>query len=460
MELWESSAGELTSAYTAGAASPIEAVASVIARIEANDDPVGAFTVTTFERALAEARARTDELVRGERRGSLHGVPVAVKELYDVAGAETSYGSEMLVGRVPKADAAAVGRLKAAGAVVVGLTRTHEFAWGITTQHETRGSTRNPWNPDFVPGGSSGGSAAAVACGFVPIALGSDTAGSIRIPAAYCGVMGFKPTYGTVSLDGACPLSPSLDHGGPLARTGDDIAACIEALIGAPSGRGREDLNDLVVAVCPDLRGLPLADEHEAAFQAAVEIARGLGAGVVETPFESAEGMYEDVFSPIQLYEAYRVHTEDLGFYPGRADEYSASVARRIELAGTVTRADYERAVRRRDEIRTRFAELFEVADLLIAPCSAGPPSPVSDPNRAPYGGERVPFRDVVLPYTVPFNLAGVPACTVPVALDALGIPVGVQIAGGFGADDLVVAAAGALVRALGPPRFPEVEAA
>jgi aspartyl-tRNA(Asn)/glutamyl-tRNA(Gln) amidotransferase subunit A len=213
----------LLSGYDCGEFSPRDVVAELSARIQQVDSSIGAFTVLTLDVALRDADACTEELAHGIRRGSLHGVPIAIKELFDVKDARTTYGSMVMGERLAEHDAEAVRRLRDAGAIILGLTRSHEFGWGITTQHARMGSTRNPWAFNRVPGGSSGGSAAAVAAGMVPIALASDTGGSIHIPSAYCGVAGLTPTYGRVSKCGAVPVAPSLDPGlisrdvGPLA---------------------------------------------------------------------------------------------------------------------------------------------------------------------------------------------------------------------------------------------------
>ena len=192
MDIWQQSATQLIDAYRSGDASPLEAVESILDRIERLDPAIGAFREVFHERAIGKARQRSEELARGEWAGPLHGVPVAIKELFDVEGAVGCYGSTILADRIARSDAAAVARWREAGAIVVGTTRSHEFGWGITTQHAELGSTLNPWDTDRVPGGSSGGSAAALAAGMVPLALGSDTGGSIRIPACFCGIAGIK----------------------------------------------------------------------------------------------------------------------------------------------------------------------------------------------------------------------------------------------------------------------------
>lgn len=203
-------ARELLAGYAAGDFTPTEVVQAVAERIAGVDQSVGAFTTLCLERAIDEARATE----RGERTGPLAGVPIGVKDLFDSEAVRTTYGSPMFEGHVPQRDAEALRRVRAAGAILVGKTQTHEFAWGITSVNELLGSTRNPWALERISGGSSGGSAVALATGEVPLALGSDTGGSIRVPAGFCGVVGLKTTYGRVSLAGAWPLARSLDHPG------------------------------------------------------------------------------------------------------------------------------------------------------------------------------------------------------------------------------------------------------
>jgi aspartyl-tRNA(Asn)/glutamyl-tRNA(Gln) amidotransferase subunit A len=445
-QVWQLSTGELRASYERRELSPREAVAALIEHIERHDASIGAFTTPTFERALADAADLTDELAAGESRGALHGVPVGIKELFDVGGAETTYGSPMLAGRIPQHDAEAVRRLRAAGCIVMGLTRSHEFGWGITTQNERLGSTVNPWSTDRVPGGSSGGSAAALAMGFVPVALGSDTGGSIRIPAAFCGVAGFKPTYGRVSKRGAVALAPSLDHPGPLAR---DVAGLVAA-IGALSGYDGADpttltsdlvldgagdgLAGLVVGVCPDLHVRPLWPDHQRVFDRSVAVVESAGARVIEVAFPDAAAI-RPAFGVIQMAEAHDYHAVALGLYPGRRDEYGGDVAHRLDMASEVTLGSYLDARRRAATFDRRFQQIFESVDVVLTPVTGGGPSTTSRPDVVVANGEVVPFRDLVMDYTVPQDLAGLPTCAVPVGRDGDGIPVAVQLTAGFGRD-------------------------
>jgi len=247
-------ATELLEAYAARTLSPVE----VVAELSAKDDPHGAFWARCPERAGEEARAAEARWADGTAR-PLEGVPLAVKDLFDTEGVETTYGSPMFRGYVPERDATAVAIAREAGAIVLGKTATHEFAWGYSSINDAMGTVRNPRDRERVAGGSSGGSAAAVADGLAPLALGTDTGGSIRVPAAFCGVYGLKPTFGRVSLDGVWPLARTLDHAGPIAGSIRDLRLFYEVL-----ARPLEIVSVLRAGVCPDLhlaRIEPLLDQ-------------------------------------------------------------------------------------------------------------------------------------------------------------------------------------------------------
>jgi len=450
-ELWQLGVSGLRAAYARGDTSPVEVVEECIDRIEALDLRVGAITTKIYERALHEARVCAG--AGKHERPPLHGIPVVVKEIFDVAGAETTYGSAALRGRVPKVDGDAVGRLRRAGAVVVAMSRSHEFAWGITTQSKHMGGTRNPWDLGRVPGGSSGGSAAAVALGYVPVALGSDTGGSIRIPSCFCGVSGFKPSWGRIPMGGACPLAPSLDHGGVVARLPADLVE-VSSVVGGRTPRVTgADFRSLRLGFCRDSGVIPPTAHHRDVFDATVDAARSLGWSPCEVSIGSPEHLY-DVFSRIQLFEAYRVHRQDLRLLPEREHEYSAAVAARLVLARDVTATQYRRACAERREIRRRFAAVFEEVDVLLSPITAGGPSRVERPD---YAGDEtgLRFRDLVMPFTVPQNLAGTPACAIFAGFDGDGLPIGVQLCAPAGEDDRCLAAAAALAEAVGGPPWP-----
>jgi aspartyl-tRNA(Asn)/glutamyl-tRNA(Gln) amidotransferase subunit A len=412
---------ELRAAFAARELSPVEIVDAAADHAE-----LGAFVTLTLERAREEAVAAEKAYRDGTAR-PLEGLTLAVKDLYDTEGVETSYGSRIFKGHVPKADAHAVKRARDAGAIVVGKTLTHEFAWGITSNNPHFPPCRNPWDPERIPGGSSGGSAVAVATGGAALALGSDTGGSIRIPAAFCGISGLKPTYNRIPATGLFPLARSLDHAGPMARTPEDVRMLFEALTG---GRAHGEPAKRV-AICPDLHLHPLTPGIQRAFERAAEAFRAFEVG-----FEEAERIYP-AFVAIQSVEAALVHAAT---FPSRRDEYGEDVAARIERARTVTLEEYAEATATRERIRAGFARVFAAADLLLTPIHAHPP------ELRGVGAQS--FRDAVLPYTVPQDLAGLPSAAVPVGFDDLGLPVGVQLTGPAHSEGRVLAAAEALFSA------------
>ena len=461
-ELWRLTAGQLAQHFAAGTASPAEALDSVLGRIAAVDGHIGAFACVLEDQARARAAELTEELAQGHSRGPLHGVPVAVKELFDVRGAPGDYGSEVLAGRIADADAECVRRLRRAGAVIVGTTRSHEFGWGITTQHQTRGGTRNPWDLNRVPGGSSGGSGAAVAAGMVPAAVGSDTGGSIRIPACFCGVAGLKPTFGRIGRTGGVALAPSFDTVGALGRSISDAALLVEAMSGpdrndpdctgtgyGTTDRPRPSLTGVRVATAPALIDIDLDDGIAAVYGQALDSLERLGAELVEIDLPAAEEILE-AFRPLQMAEAHHVH-RSMGLFPDRADLYGPDVRSRLEAAANVSINDYLAAQRERRRIAAAFDRQLERVDGLVIPISAVGPSRIDRPDEAVLNGRSLPLRDTVMRFTVPQNMTGLPAGIVRAGFDPEGLPVGVQLTASRGQESAVVAIAAALQAELGP---------
>jgi aspartyl-tRNA(Asn)/glutamyl-tRNA(Gln) amidotransferase subunit A len=420
---------------------PVEVVDALAKRIEQAEPVVNAFTTLTLEQARADALRVTDAYGRDEATAPLAGVPFAVKDLFDTEGVRTTYGSAIFADHVPARDAEAVRRMKGAGAILIGKTSTHEFAWGITSVNPHFGAVRNPWAPERFSGGSSGGSGASLAVRETPLALGSDTGGSIRVPAAFCGVVGLKPTYGRVSTAGAFPLARSLDHPGPMARTPADAALFLAVIAGVdpedPStvdiplgdleGELRGGLEGLRVGLCPDLHVVPLAPDVEAAWASAVRVVEGLGARLVEVALPEASRIFE-TFTRIQRAEVLFAH-ERRGLYPAQADRYGADVRGRLELATKVTLGEYLAAEAERERVRAGFARMFQEVDLLLTPVAAGPPLPIGE-ERLVHLGREIEFRELVMSYTTPQDLVGLPACSIRAGFDSLGIPVGAQFTG------------------------------
>jgi aspartyl-tRNA(Asn)/glutamyl-tRNA(Gln) amidotransferase subunit A len=398
------SAGELLEHYRARARSPVEVVAELSAAIEA--DTHGAFWATCLDRAAEEARASEAAWARGDAR-PLEGVPIAVKDIFDTEDVVTTYGSGMFREHVPARDAEAVRRVRLAGAIVLGKTATHEFAWGFSSINDHLGTVRNPLDRERVAGGSSGGSAAALAAGLAPLAVGTDTGGSIRVPSAFCGTYGLKPTWGRVSLEGVWPLAPTLDHAGPMARTADDLALLLAVLAPVPHHVAPTPPR---VAVCPDLHGAPL--EPRLARAHAV-LAERLAA--TELPFPETE-LIVPSFRAIQLAEGHKTHRAS-GLYPARAAEYGADVLGRVELGAAVTLPELLAAHHGRETVRAAFGRLFEQADVLLTPAVPVGAPRIEDERAAPA------LRESVLSYTAPQDLLGLPACVLPDGMQLTGPP-------------------------------------
>jgi aspartyl-tRNA(Asn)/glutamyl-tRNA(Gln) amidotransferase subunit A len=433
--------------------SPVEVTEAHLDRIAASGARLNAFLLVTAERALAEARAAERDLAAGRRRGPLHGVPLALKDLFDTAGLATTAGSKVLAGHVPARDAAAYERLREAGLVLVGKTQMHEFAFGTTSDNPHHGPARNPWDLERSPGGSSGGSGAALAAGMCAASLGTDTGGSIRIPAAACGVVGLKPTLGRVSRRGVVPLCWSLDTVGPMARTVEDVALLLDAVAGPDpedescSTRPAEAFGRELEAGVRDLAlGVPgewFFDHVEPGIVAAVEAALAAleraGARRVEVATPSMAGAHT-AHHAIVAVEAAAFHGRWLR---ARPLDYGDDVRRGLELGSLVPAVDYVNARRMQTVTRRTFAAALERADVLVTPALPAAPLRVGEPmSREP----AVAWNRLL----TPVNLAGLPALSVPCGFDGAGLPVGLQVVGRPFAEARVLRVARAVERAVG----------
>ena len=411
---------EVAALYRSRALSPVEVTAMFLGRIERFNPDLNAFITVSAETALEAARRAEAELFSGLDRGPMHGVPVALKDLIDTVGVRTTCGSRVRARHLPDADAEIVRRLDTAGAVVLGKTNLLEFAYGAV--HPDFGPTLNPWNTARTAGGSSGGSAAAVAAGLCCAAVGTDTGGSIRIPASYCGVAGFKPSYGLVDLGGVFPLSPSLDHAGPVARSSRDAAALLGALTGRVfSASG--SLSELRCAVDPAyLEKTEVQPAVLEAFTEACAVFRAAGAKIVETGFpelERANGALRDILLP----EASVVHAADI---PKHAADYAPATLTQLEHGFTIPATVYLEALAFQRTLQRRFADTFLSLDALLTP-TAPWVAPAEDPRVT--GDEGA----AEMHFTGPFNLLGLPALSVSCGLG--GLPVGLQIVTAYGED-------------------------
>jgi aspartyl-tRNA(Asn)/glutamyl-tRNA(Gln) amidotransferase subunit A len=435
-----------------GEASPGELVEACLDRIAALDDRLRSFVVVLAERAREDARRAEREIAAGDYRGPLHGIPIAIKDLADVAGVPTRAGSAVLAAAgAATADATVVARLREAGAIVLGKTTTHEFAFSVFTP-----PTRNPWQLDRVPGGSSGGSAVAVAAGMAFAALGSDTGGSIRIPAACCGVVGLKPTYGRVSKAGVTPLSWSLDHLGPLSRSVADAAAFLQVVAGPdPADPTTRDvlvddyMADLDRGVAGLRIGIPdryfgarLDPAIAAAIQAAVARLAAAGASCQEVAIPALDRVLDVHYLTI-LAEAATYHR---AHHADQFLDYAEDVQRFLAIGASIPAVDYIEAQRARRGVLAEMLAAFHVVDLLAMP-TLPIEAPTTDQDTIIWDDGDEDALTTLIRFTCPFNQTGLPAISVPCGLGPSGLPIGLQLVGPPFAEGRVLRAAAAAER-------------
>jgi aspartyl-tRNA(Asn)/glutamyl-tRNA(Gln) amidotransferase subunit A len=422
--------------------SPVELTKKCLARIETLGSALNAFITVTAESALTQARTAEAQILRGNWRGPLHGIPLALKDLIDTAGTRTTAASALFKDRVPTEDAEVVRRLKSAGAVLLGKQNLHECAYGGSSMISYYGEVRNPWNQAYIAGGSSGGSAAAVAAGLCYGALGTDTAGSVREPAALCGIVGLKPTYGRVSVHGVIPLSLSLDHVGPITRTVSDSALMLQAI----AGWDEKNMNSADMPV-PDYRaalreeskpariGVPrrffyedLDPEIASAVEQALGIVSDLGGDLREIDLDIPTDR------TLQSAEAYAYHAEFVSRSP---ELYLPETLRRIRKGEDISGDEVEQRRRELTKIRREINRVFDDVDILVTPTTPIPAPAIADLKRNP--DLLRPLELVLLRNTRPVNVWGLPAISVPCGLTAAGLPIGLQIIGAHWREDRVL---------------------
>jgi aspartyl-tRNA(Asn)/glutamyl-tRNA(Gln) amidotransferase subunit A len=413
-----------------------------LARIERLDNALSAFITVTAERARADARRADEELARGVSRGPLHGIPIALKDLYDTAGIRTTCHSRAFLDRVPDQDAEVVGRLREAGTVLLGKLAMHEFATGAPDLDGPFPVARNPWNTERQPGGSSSGSGAGVAAGLCAAALGSDTGGSIRWPATWCGIVGHKPTFGLVSRRGVVALSWSLDHVGPMARTVEDNAIMLQVLAGhdpedAASARVPiPHYREALAATIEGVRvGVPwshieatrdrLHPEVLRSFESALDdlVDLGVTLSAVQLPYAD---VIAEVATHISTSEGFAFHEARLKEDP---QKFGPGARNRFLQGALRSAADYIQALRARDVIRRATTELMHSVDIIALPTSPVPPTRFDDP--AAYGPPTT--------YTRLANMTGQPSVSVPCGFTGDGLPIGLMLTGRAFEDDLVL---------------------
>jgi aspartyl-tRNA(Asn)/glutamyl-tRNA(Gln) amidotransferase subunit A len=425
------SIAEISELIRRGDVSPVELTRECLDRIEELNPTLNAFITVTADSALTEAQRAETEIRSGNRRGPLHGIPIGLKDLIDTAGVRTTAGSAVFQDRIPVEDADVVVKLKAAGAVILGKQNLHEFAYGGSSLVSHFGPVRNPVNPEFIAGGSSGGSAAAVASGMCYAAIGTDTAGSIREPAALCGVVGLKPTYDLVSTRGIVPLSPSLDHAGPITRSVEDAAIVLES-IGESSAVYRENLATGVKRLRIGIPRTFFFDDLNADVASSVEQAI---ADITKLGAETHDiDLTVSTDRTLQAYESYQFHREMLATTP---ELYQPDTLRRIRSGEKVTDDQYEVARRKLESERAQIAELFHKVDVFLTPTTPIPAPRISDLLSDP--AQLRPAELLLLRNTRPINVWGLPAISVPCGVTSSGLPIGLQIVGPQGAEPEVL---------------------
>jgi aspartyl-tRNA(Asn)/glutamyl-tRNA(Gln) amidotransferase subunit A len=409
--------------------SPVELTTACLARIEQLNPTINAFITVMHDSALAQAREAEAEIRVGNWRGPLHGIPIGLKDLIDTAGVKTTCGSALFKNRVPTEDAEIVRRLKMAGAVLIGKQNMQEFAYGGTSTSSYFGPVHNPCDIERIAGGSSGGSAAAVATGMCFGAIGTDTGGSVREPAAFCGIAGLKPTYGRVSTRGVFPLSPSLDHVGPLCRNVIDTALLLQAIVGYdkldatsvdwPVDSYTETLSTKTKPRIGVVRSPYFDDldpEIENAMDQTLKQLSELSADILEVDLPPTP-------TAVQGPEVYAVHSH---YFTESPELYGRWIQERLKQAAAVDTVSYVRARQELDGLRRCVGDVFSQVDLLVTPATPVPPITITEAlNMSPE-----PAGELWLRNTRPFNAYGLPAISIPCGFTRAGLPIGLQLAG------------------------------
>lgn len=433
--------------FESGHSTPLELLETYIKQIARHEPDVSAFSSLTLEQARTQASLATQEMIDGRSRGPLHGIPLGIKDMINVAGMETSASSKVRRGRVASADAPVTTSLRAAGAVIVGKTHTHEFAYGLTTP-----STRNPRDLQRVAGGSSGGSAAALASNMIAGALGTDTGGSIRVPASLTGVVGLKPSFGLVPRTGVIPLAWSLDHVGPLAHTVQDTAILLNAMAGfdpLDPGSVRREPVDYTAGLHRELEGVRIgvprnfffehvAEDVESGVRAAIDILAAHGATLIPVEVPSTE-LFHAVQWGLMVSEASAYHVRDLR---SKADLYGDDVRILLEAGDHMLATDYINALRARTKIINEWNTLFGTIDLLATPSTPQTAALAGQDQFEWIDGTVESVSDAYVRLAAPANLTGRPAISVPAGVDRTGLPVGFQLIGQPFQEDLLLRAA------------------
>ena len=446
-ELWQHSASQIAALLGGRKVSPVEVLQAVLHRYERVNPLINAVVTLDAKGAHDAARASEQRMMRGERLSDLDGVPITIKDNIQVKGLRATWGSELYRDYVPQRDELAVARLRAAGAVIVGKTNTPEFALSGFTDNRLFGPTRNPWQTELTPGGSSGGAVAALAAGIAPIALGTDAGGSIRRPASYAGVVGFRPSTGRIARAyGFPPMAGDFQVIGPAARTVDDVALLFRHLAGPdpidltslrapPPKSGAQRL--LRIRCVIGMGNAPIEPEIVNAVREATTLLKSLGHEVVEGEAPYDVGSVDQIWGTLSAAGLARVLTT----YAGWREKIHPSLVPVAERGETITGIEYARALDAVTELRRSMAQAFDDYDVLVTPTCAAHPWPIGTPYPKEINGVPVGPRGSALFSTV-VNAAALPAISVPVKPRASGIPIGMQLVGRYGTDETLLALA------------------
>lgn len=442
-----SDSGDLTQLDLAEAAlgvkhrkiSPVELTKACLERIERLDKQLNSFITVTPELALEQAKAAEDRVMKGGRFGGLFGIPIAIKDNIDTAGILTTAASGVFADRRPSEDAEVIQRLKAAGAVILGKLNMHEFALGTTSAISHYGAVHNPWSLEHVAGGSSGGSAAAVAAGLCFGAVGTDTGGSVRIPASCCGIVGLKPSFGIVSAEGTIPISKTFDHVGPMCRTVADTLWMFREMTDHTAARDFDpgvpaDISGLKIGILKTSGGVcdsPIIPEVQASFDEAVKVISSTGAVITEAelPIPDLGGIID--------YESYAYHAEYIKISP---DLYDKRTRKTILSGSEVKKTAYEKLISQIEKHRVAVASVFANVDAVIVPTLPGLPITIKDAGD-PFALDACTFG---------FSIAGLPSISVPSGFSSSGLPIGLLISGPVFSDGRLLKIAAAYEKAAG----------
>jgi aspartyl-tRNA(Asn)/glutamyl-tRNA(Gln) amidotransferase subunit A len=429
---------EVSEKIRLGEFSPIELVNLSLEKIEKLDERLNSFTYFAKKQAKQAAKKAEVEIRSGKYRGPLHGVPIGVKDIIDVEGMITTNGSSIFRKNFRREDAFVVQRLREAGAIIIGKTNTHEFALGVTTNNPHYGATRNPWNLDLIPGGSSGGSAAATSAHLCFAALGSDTGGSIRIPAAFCGLVGLKPTYGRVSLNGVFPLATVFDHVGPITRTVADSAILLQYMAGFDAKDPRSlmmpspeyssvaegiEVEGIRIGFSEELAQLSLDPDVKKSFNSAVSLLENLGGEIFEVKFPTFEKI-RTVSTILLSAEAAVQHSELLR---NHYDEYSSGVASRLKAGQKISTREYIDALREREAIIREMDILFRDVEFLLSPSVQIKPPEIGQ-DVVIVDSNEISVLKGCTQFTRLANITGIPAISLPFGYSSNSLPLSIQL--------------------------------